>query len=108
MQLGSGTRELSLFHIDEKTKMARKSAPRISRCTSAMMKTQGKGRWRPRLRLRDRLPEVRIGVSFTAMRVSLSGGCRQSVGVGGMTDLGTCVDEKTCVRVIITYVEKAT
>ena len=49
------------------------------------MKTQGKGQRRPRLRVRDRLPKVRIGVSFTAMTVSLSGGSRRSVGVGGMT-----------------------
>ena len=49
-----------------------------------MMKIQGKDRRRPRLRVRDRLPYVQIGVSFTAIRVSLSGKCLQSGGEGGM------------------------
>ena len=52
--------------------------------TSAMMKIQEKDWRRPRLRVSDCLPYVRMGVLFTAIRVSLSGECLQSGGEGGM------------------------
>ena len=53
-------------------------------CTSALMKIQGSDRLSPKLRVSERFPYVRMGVSFTAMRVSLSGERRQSAGEGGM------------------------
>ena len=49
-----------------------------------MMKIQGSDRLSPRLRVSERFPYVRMGVSFTAMRVSLSGERRRSAGEGGM------------------------
>ena len=81
VQVSSGIHKLVLLHISISTsspKLRRKSAPRIGFCTSAMTKIHGNDRLR--LRVRDRLPYVEMGVSFTAMRVSLSGGCLQSEG----------------------------
>ena len=48
------------------------------------MKIQGSDRLSPRLRVSERFPYVRMGVSFTAMRVSLSDGHCQSAEEGGM------------------------
>ena len=50
-----------------------------------MMKTHGNERLSLRFKVRDRFPYVRMGVSLTAVRVSLSGVCCRSRGVGGMT-----------------------
>ena len=65
-------------------KCLRKSAPRMGCCTSAMMKIHGSNRLSPRLRVSEHFPYVRMGVSFTAMRVSLSGERQRSVSDGGM------------------------
>ena len=70
-------------------------------CTSAIMKIQGRDRRRLRLRARDRLPYVGIGVLFTAMRVSLSGGCFRSEGEGGMTLSSEPVSTRNCVPVCV-------
>ena len=65
-------------------KCARKSAPRISFCKSAIMKIHGSERRRPRLSVRERCPYVRMGVLFTAC--SVRGWERwRSEAVGGMT-----------------------
>ena len=50
-----------------------------------MMNIHWKVRRRPRLRVSERLPYVGIGVSLTAIRVSLSGVCLRSEREGGMT-----------------------
>ena len=49
-----------------------------------MMKFHGSDRLTPRLRVSERFLNVRMGVSFTAMRVSLSGERRRSAEEGGM------------------------
>ena len=49
------------------------------------MKTHGNECLSPRFKVTDRFPYVRMGVSLTAVRVSLSGVCCRSHGVGGMT-----------------------
>ena len=53
--------------------------------TSAMTKIHGRERLRPRLRVRERFPYVRMAVLLTAERVRGSGERRRSAGVGGMT-----------------------
>ena len=63
----------------------RKFASRICVCTSAMRKIHGSDRIKPRLRVRERLPYVLIGVLFTAMSVRGSTEHRRSAAVGGMT-----------------------
>ena len=80
-------------------KCLRKSAPRMGCCTSARMKIHGSDLRRPRLRVRERLPYVRMGVSFTAMRVSASGE-RRSAGEGGIALTSDPVSTRKCVRVV--------
>ena len=65
--------------------MPKKSAPRIDCCTSATMNIHSNACLSPRLRVRDFLPYMRNGVSLTAARVSLSGGCLRAVEEGGTT-----------------------
>ena len=52
---------------------------------SATKNIHGNAHLSPRLRVRDFLPYVRIGVLLTAARVSLSGGCLRAVEDGGTT-----------------------
>ena len=66
--------------------------------TSAMMKIQGSDRLRLRLSVRERLPNVRIEVLFTAVRVSMSEEFR-SVREGGRTLTSEPVSTKNCVCV---------
>ena len=56
-------------------KCRRKSAPTIGFWTSATINIHCKLRRRPRLRVIERVPYVEIGVSLTAIRVSLFGVC---------------------------------
>ena len=80
-------------------KCLRKSAPKMGFWTSAMMKIHGSDRLRPRLRVRDRFPYVRIGVSLTAMSVSGSGEHRRSVWVGGIARISEPVSTNNRVLV---------
>ena len=73
------------FMSTKNPKCLKKSAPRIGCCTSTTMNIHGNARLNPRLSVRDFLPYVRIGVSLTAARFSLSGGCLQAVEEGGTT-----------------------
>jgi hypothetical protein len=66
-------------------KCRRKSAPRIGVDVSARMKTHLKVRRSPRLRVRERVPKVGIGVLLTAWSVRSERGCRRSLGDGGRT-----------------------
>ena len=66
------------------SKCARKSAPRIDFCTSAMMKIHGSERRRPRLSVRESCPYVRMGVLLTACSVRGWEWLRSET-VGGMT-----------------------
>ena len=50
-----------------------------------MMNIQGRERRRPRLRVSERHPYVRMLVLLTAVRVSASYECRRSAMVGGIT-----------------------
>ena len=56
-------------------KCRRKSAPRIGVDVSATTKTHLKLRRSPRLRVRERVPKVGIGVLFTAWRVRSERDC---------------------------------
>ena len=69
-----------------------------------MMKIHGSDRLSPRLSVRDRFPYVRMGVSFTAMRVSLSGVRRRSAGEGGMvlTSDPVSTRKRVCMLVSLT------
>ena len=50
----------------------------------------------PRLRVRDFLPYVRIGVSLTTVRVSLSGGCLKEGGTT-LTSEPVSTKKRVCV-----------
>ena len=86
-------------------KCLRKSAPMIGFFTSATMKIQGSDRLSPRLRVIERFPYVRMGVSFTAMSVRLSGVRRRSAGEGGIaltSDPVSTRKTRVCNQLIIT------
>ena len=66
---------------------------------SASMNNHGNAHLSPRLRMRDFLPYVQIGVSLTAARVSLSGGYLRAVGEGGtmLTSEPESTKKRVCV-----------
>ena len=64
-----------------------------------MMKIHGSERRRPRLRVSERWPYVRIGVLFRAFSVRVSRECLRSAWVGGMTLTLEPVSTRNCVFV---------
>ena len=74
-----------LLRSTERWKWWRKSAPRIGLPTSATTKIQGREHLRPKLRVRDFLPNVGIREPLAAWRLKCGWGCFLSVGAGGST-----------------------
>ena len=84
MQVRGRVRQLVLSHVRQESKVPEEVCSDDWLWTSAMMNIHWKVRRRPRLRVSERLPYVGIGVSLTAIRVSLSGVCLRSEREGGM------------------------
>ena len=82
-------------------KCRRKSPPRMGCCTSAMMKIHGNDRRSLRLRVSERFLYVLMGVSFTTMRVSLSGMRRRSASEEGMVPTSEAVSTRKRVCVVL-------
>ena len=74
--------------------------------TSAMMKIHGSDRLSPRLSVSEHFPYVVMGVSFTAMSVSLSGERRRSAVEGGMVLTSDPVSTRKHVCVLVSLTKK--